>query len=67
MLIVESPSFFFMQPEHYPLKTQLILIHMSDATTPPSSFDPAILLAKIDSLSCKLDCQREVHLSIVST
>ncbi|KAG0333796.1 hypothetical protein BG005_005053 [Podila minutissima] len=31
---------------------------MSDATNPPTSFDLAILLAKIDSLSCKLDAQQ---------
>ncbi|KAF9276650.1 hypothetical protein BGZ74_003569 [Mortierella antarctica] len=31
---------------------------MSDATNPPASFDPAVLLAKIDSLSRKLDAQQ---------
>lgn len=31
---------------------------MSNAATPPSSFNLAILLAKIDSLSHKLDAQQ---------
>ncbi|KAG0343001.1 hypothetical protein BG005_002571, partial [Podila minutissima] len=31
---------------------------MSNATNPPASFNPAILLAKIDSLSHKLDAQQ---------
>ncbi|KAF9315543.1 hypothetical protein BG006_003738 [Podila minutissima] len=41
---------------------------MSDATNPPTSFDLAVLLAKIDSLSCKLDAQQHTieELRIVS-
>jgi hypothetical protein len=65
----ESLSFFFTRPEHYPPKFRLILIPMSDATTPHPSFDPNVLLARIDSLSRKLDEQEQtiIHLREASS